>query len=241
MKATRRVLLVALLPLFVSQAQVTLATVVLSETEFSSVQSTVLSSTPGASLVGYQSAAGGNPGAYFRSDGTTSVDEPMYLQTNLNIIDGLSFDPSVQGAIDTIEFKWDQRWFNTVGDPGFVIRMAIVQDGTAYRVSGVFSRRDTGWLDEVTMPFVPSYFTPISGPGSTPDFTSSGGRIDFGFVTDFGAPWSSGTGSQSFGLDNYIATLTLVETPIIPEPSTLLVWSLLAALAIGSAAYRRKR
>jgi len=28
---------------------------------------------------------------------------------------------------------------------------------------------------------------------------------------------------------------------IIPEPSTLLVWSLLAALGIGTAAYRRKR
>jgi len=43
--------------------------------------------------------------------------------------------------------------------------------------------------------------------------------------------------ADGYGLDN----ITLESQVIIPEPCTFVVWSLLAALGIGTAAYRRKR
>jgi len=71
------------------------------------------------------------------------------------------------------------------------------------------------------------------------------GYYGLGSVVVMGDSNTFDNGSQYLGaVDNTpfaLNTFEYITSAVIPEPSTLLVWSLLAALGIGWGAYRRKR
>lgn len=163
-----------------------------------------------------QQATGGNPDAYREVTHMLSTS----LLTDATVVHTWSqatFTPSVQGAINSIDFAID--YFSTpAGEHGFAV--ALLQDGKYYRKMGLDETVvGSAWThfsvdDRLAENFVEILPDASLTTTSHPDFSSGGSSIVFGFVT---ANMNS-VGDATAGYDNFSVTLdvTPIAEPIFP-------------------------
>ena len=144
-----------------------------------------------------------------------------------NIYTAQVWQPSVQGALDFLDFAIDVRGLNTVFSNGSTgsIRPVIRQGGR------VFSAAST----DLTV-FVSSIFSPLTwhledtdtwidvNANGGADFSSSGGAIEFGYRYTLQASCSSAAGcgaaSLNLAVDNFRVDAFAVSNAV-PEPGSL--------------------
>jgi len=198
----------------------------------------------GGDVVDTRESVGGNPGDFLRLQ-TIPSGGTIVIGSYIN--SAATWNPSTQGAIDTVDLGIDVTLFS--GVPGFSdgqgFGIALQQGGqifgNGFAVTGLqntFNARTILGAGQANFGLVdPS--TGSTDFTTNPDFSTSGSPISFGFaVANSGGSPASGT---TAGYDNLSLTVNLVEEPPvgIPEPGTLTLLGLgLAGLGF---ARRRKR
>jgi len=172
------------------------------------------------------------------------VDEDIAGLLNTNIDSGPSYDtgyypgntgdPDLNALLDSHSYR--------VGNPTTAtISLLNLIPGTGYQVQLITVADNRGCCDN-------RVYEPDDGQGN---FTT-GLQLRRGNYESVIGTFTADNATQNILLrslnnasgndDPGLSGIVLFEvSTIIPEPSTFLVWSLLAALGIGSAAYRRKR
>lgn len=180
-----------------------------------------------ASFTAFQVASGGNPGS-FREVTQTLHETPIGVS---HLDSAFVYDPSTQGAITSITVNYSLIEFSPLN--GFEVAYGILafQDGTYY-ITPTDNLNQSSWTNFSHSGLTAADFSNNNGfnlPGfgpATPNFSSSGGPIEFGFFTG-NTPTALNPFTTNSGIDNFSITLQTV-----PEPASLTLLSIgLAALA----------
>jgi lysophospholipase L1-like esterase len=158
-------------------------------------------------------ASGGNPGNYLLTS--------THINGNCGAIFGFGFrtdvvwDPSSQGAITRLNYSEDARLVVGFGG-GQAIGPAIRQNGNYYRLPGNATGTNMNWFTLSLSNLSSSQFIKVnpggacnndSDPSSHPDFTASGGPIEFGFVRANSQIDGQGAYDIQAALDNFHVTV----------------------------------
>lgn len=142
--------------------------------------------------------------------------------------DGLVYDPSAQGAVDSIDFSLDRMRIPTpYGGHGYGI--AAQQDGNNY-FRGTTANTTNAWGQFVGTGLTGGDFNTFFGSGPGLDLSASGSAIQFGMVIYSGNGGSPQRYDQT-RFDNY--SVTLNQSAPVDTPATL------ALLLAGSVFARR--
>jgi hypothetical protein len=238
----------SLLLAFVSAWSAPAATIVLTDETFSDADwtATVISQTGSLSGVVAQSAAGGNTGAYRRQTFSwPQIASPSSHSLTIASFGPLFFDPSASDGILSIEFEFDLARISgpsNFASTGFY-RPYLLQDGDMFVLATTAANLadNANWTPHSHLSTSPSDWNPVVGFGSgSPDFSSSGAPITFGYRVLLGLSCPSGysscvSGSVASGLDNFKVTITTPDPPPptdVPEPSTAAMASLGVVIAV---------
>lgn len=216
-----------------------------SDTEFADSDWTVILEdygAPGAGggvANGFQVGSNGNPGAYRRSEvGFATAANVTEIVINIQLREGAVFDPSTQGAIETVDLSYDVFIESSAAFGGIVLR----QGGIFYYSAGQNPAANSIW-QSISLPgrvstsfgTCENLFGALcaeAGSGD-PDFSSSGGPIEIGFFQ--AAALTSRQANLYFSrIDNWSVTVNPV-----PEPGTATL--LLVGLALLSRTRERAR
>lgn len=175
--------------------------------------------------------SGGNPGAHLE------LSAPGALSSVVVRDGATTYDPSSQGALTSIDFEAD-----VLGASGDVLSFAaagigfvLIQDGDLYIAPVTFDVAT--WSPVARLGLVPSDFTNTLDPGTSPDFSASGGVIQFAVV--YGAATTPG---PAVLLDNLRVTVATAAPPAVPGLLPGGVSLLIAGLvATGVRAHRRRK
>ncbi len=148
-------------------------------------------------------AAGGDPAGYrTMKHEVTDVGNVVISHW----FSGETYDPSVEGAIERIDYSED----HIITQPAFVggavgIGFRLEQGGTWYTYTiGGFD--DTQWAS-YAVSLTPADFVPAPGP----DFSISGGEIQFGYVRSNSNTTDGATSTSVHGIDNW--QVVIVQAP----------------------------
>lgn len=164
-----------------------------------------------------QVATGGNPGEFQTIKcNITGAGQVQVLATYT--VDG--FDPSILGPIDSIDYSYDRRNFPEAAYRDVNDRLAIIQDGAVYfRSMGNIATDTTDWEHKSVADLRAPDFDEWGAATGSPDFSSSGGPIQFGYIRGSATNnQDSNTRRTMSGTDNW--TLT-IHYAAVPEPTIL--------------------
>ena len=218
---TTLALTLALVLLFGVARQPAKAATIFSDGTFNNADWTntkILDTAGNASFAAFQVASGGNPGSFQETN--QSLNQGWIGAGHLN--SAFLYNPSVQGAITSIDFRYDLIEFSPLNGIEVVYQPLLFQNGTYYTTGGE-NLNQAVWTTFTHSGLPASSFTdtefgytlPGSGP-ATPNFSSTGGPIEFGFFsgnTPIGGPFTT-----SSGIDNLVITLHTASATV-PEPS----------------------
>ena len=207
--------------------------VIISDTEFAPVNwnATVLNSTGGATQSVSQISTGGNSGAYREMIHTLP---PLSSISVIHQFLGASYDPSSQGAIDSIDYTEDHIQFNPPFQGAAIGAVAaLLQDGNWFFGPNM-TFTDLSWQTVSLSGLTASNFLTN---GMLPDFSDMGGVISFGFARS-----NSNTGNQieyttTSGIDNWSFTVNSQSPSTVPEPAAILLFG---AGLIGLSGVRKR-
>jgi hypothetical protein len=148
----------------------------LSDTEFPiSHWSTTAIPLQGASPEGdaFHQPVGGNPGAYWRNEISLQNNEGMRME---HFFQPQRYEPQLQGAIERINYQLDSAFFS---NGSYAQHFLLRQDGRTfyYSMPGVSGN----WQTDTATSLTAINFYDRQERGIHPDFSSSGGPIEFGF------------------------------------------------------------
>jgi|GEM_PF-1610298 len=146
------------------------------------------------------------------------VNEASSYSSALALYNGAVYDPSTQGAIESITFGVNTRW-QQPNDRSTVWAFFLVeQDGVLYRRewSGSSEVDPQGWIS-ISGTFQEQHFNAFNPstlellPGSNPDFSASGSAIRFGLYSALGTLDDGSWAVRSY--DEFTVRITPVPTP----------------------------
>lgn len=163
-----------------------------------------LGAQPGGTVDASQQS-GGNPGTMRRvvNHIAPAPSQTEYSSTwGVHLKKGFTYDPSVQGAIATIDYSEDARKITS----GQLTGLAIRQAGKVYYTQAdIFT--NPAWTRVEQLAIVPGNFAEITaaGPvqGSRPDFSASGGPLEVGFIRANSNGNGGGAYSVTGDIDNW--------------------------------------
>lgn len=188
----------------------------------------ILDTTGGsASFVAGQVAAGGNPNEYRQVMHTYGFGAIIVG----HLRNGATVDPASCGGIQSVDFSFDAINIDPPFNFGVAFSPLIYQGGQYYEYfprPGVFAN---AWTNFSFAGLVATDFTLVGseGAGSNPDFSASGGIMQFGYESGNSNPTPGTVATRTGGIDNWHVDVTCV-----PEPASL------ALLAIGALLTRRR-
>jgi hypothetical protein len=228
MKPPASFLSVALLFLLVPAVSFS-GTAVFSDATFTNANWTVI--TEGLNLggtgSGAQFASGGNPGAYRRATNTTASALGQGFANTVYVfhkLTGATYDPSTTGPISSITYsEASMRITGGVQACGLAIRQGgVVYYGTLFLNPTTFNV----WATTTQTGLVAASFDAAAPGVQNPDFTGSGGPIEFGFVRANSTSVGGAGGTTVGGIDNWSVTVNY-EVPVATSQST---WGKVKAL-----------
>jgi len=154
-----------------------------------------------------QELSGGNPGLYQRGQHHT-VGSFATIYDGHSFTGGASYDPSVQGAVATIDIQYD--YIDLVGQ-GTQNGILVSQGGHTY-IRPVDSSFWTSWTRHSLAGLLASdsNWSDVSAGGVAsghPDYSAAGGPMQFGYYT---FNWSLAAGfdiQRAWGIDNFQVTV----------------------------------
>lgn len=168
------------------------------------------------------------------------------------------WDPTVDGAVELMEFSFDLRaiesggFSTSLGIVGAFFRPILLQNGIIYRASTSISSLQppsSGSWTVNPLIFTFDSLADWTRDGASPNLSATGGVLRFGFEAGLlGSCASTATGNcgSSFStsaLDNFFVRVTSASTQeppdptAIPEPSTVLLLS----AGLGLLLFRRRQ
>lgn len=185
-------------------------------------------------------APGGNPGAYRVHRKTMRRGDLLHSG---GLYENALYDPSVSGAIDSIDFLIDLFISVDIYSPS--ARLIVEQDGTIF-YSSLFTpihRRQKIWgsydilqMKSTNFDTNPiAYFPSVAPDGNMPDFSSAGSPMKFGYLLVNRVNLGSGFTTVEHGSDNWSVTVNPVPLPA----AFVFLASGIAALLGAAAAARR--
>ncbi len=157
-----------------------------------------------------------------------------------------TYNPATNGALSVINFSFDLLGVSTVnfGGAGFgFFRPVIRQGGVIFSVANTNAAPTLGVNSTRTFAHRATDNWIARSPGDLriPDFSATGGVIDFGWRFDGGGNCASGNciaPSTTTNLDNFSVEVVPTVQSTVPEPST---YALMAFGLIGLLAVARRR
>ena len=208
---------------------------IVADTEFSDtdwLSAKALDTTAGslASSTSIQQISGGNPGAYRETihDWQVTVDGVQIRFAHL--FTPMSYDMSVQGAINSLVFEMDAKVDSAPQVNAIGFRFLVEQDGIFYEsnTDGVILV-GTSW-NSINEILTATDFVAIGG-ANNPDFSIAGSPIRFGYVTGNGGSNTGRTLQAVGGVDNW-------SVSFVPIPAT--VW-LFGSGLLGLIGFARRK
>ena len=180
-------------------------------------------STPSsnATFAAYQVLTGGNPGAFRETDhvwtgpGGFIVDQFQVVTV---------YNPAVNGPVVAINSSFDLKFVGgSAGTSQVGYEVILRQNGSVYfspRSLAVALGPGNGlpgpWLSFGSFGLTAADFKLLVGPGpATPDFSSAGAPIQFGYLTTNGSD-HGGIESTKSGIDNWSLTVVTVAM-VLPQ------------------------
>lgn len=231
---TRKNIFFALLSLILCQAVHAGSTVIFDGT-FTDTDWTITKFTEGngGTAQGYQVLTGGSPDEYRRTINSLK-DAPQIGPSVVEAFhkySGLSYDPQTQGAIVSIDYSEDTIMFEGYETyPRTNTGPALWQNGQIYFAWGLEAFQ-TSWTTQSLMSLQEDDFGKHWSSSEHPDFSESGGIIEFGFYRFSAVPNSGGFISGydfNGGIDNWSVTANSAQ--VIPAPGAILLGSIGVAL-----------
>jgi hypothetical protein len=181
-----------------------------------------------------QVATGGNLDNFRRADHTTNAATDPADNAAIYAFHGYTLgviDPSVDGAIASVDFFWDVR---AVEGAGQFSGPALRQGDRFYVSAGLLELigSDPQWRTVERLNVVESSFGLIRDileidPASDPDFSASGEPVTFGFFSALAGGLGGPGVTSSAGYDNW-----RVEIETVPEPGAATLMVLAALLGL---------
>lgn len=176
---------------------------------------TISAASMNGTSIGIQEASGGNPDEYRRV--TQEVTSLPGLIQAYHLNSNFVYDPSMSGAIDTIDWSIDFQNLQV----GQAVALALQQDGNLF-IADVFTTTAAGtgvWNNHALNGIVASDFN-LGGL----DFSDTAAPITLGFFTAN----SGQIGIFETGYDN----LQITIRTSVPEPSSMLLLGISMGLAL---------
>jgi len=183
-----------------------------------------------ATYTTHRASAGGNPGPFRQVDCKYSYDGTGGIQGEAiaNVLESADYIPSAEGAINSISYSFDLKVNVALnGAPGLAFGLLVLQDGKhfvhfyagtsliGYRTWNEFAENN---LHSTNFPLISTnaYPGPVTTEAIYPDFSSSGHRMQFGFVVFSGVNAGAATTRPfSVGIDNFSARLSYLPKPVL--------------------------
>ncbi len=143
-------------------------------------------SVGGTSHTVQQALTGGNPDT-FRSMTHTLPPQPPNVRAEIEVTHlylGGSYDPGLQGAIDHIDYAEDGKMLSLPWpDAHSITFLALVQANRLFLSNDFIGFiGNTTWQSDALTNLTANDFTADDGSGDPPDFSASGGVIQFGYT-----------------------------------------------------------
>ncbi len=197
------------------------------DSDFNDADWTVVTETTGAGgtlLSASQVLVGGNPAAHRQIELELNGSAQGGGVFTHSFRTSATYNPSVEGAIATLDYREDARC--VVSSPGgcFVIGPSLRQDGNVFlsRKTPLLSISEFEWTHKELTGLTPEDFRSIASGNYSehPDFSDSGSEIEFGFHRAMST--SPVTITRSSAIDNWEIVLHQLPVDLISfEISTL--------------------
>jgi hypothetical protein len=137
---------------------------------------------------------------------------------------GAVHDPSVDGAITSVNFSYDLFHFNPPPSQAVAFGLLVLQNGTYYKSTDDLAF-DAAWIGFSRVGVTALDLDKISGPaGDHPDFSAAGSPLQFGYFSRNTSDAASL--HREGGIDNWSVTT-------LPEPTCVSAALLAAALSLA--------
>jgi hypothetical protein len=207
-----------ILALVLHPCQILASPIAFFDGEFDQTNWTIVTQTivNGGTVVAAQVGAGGNPDAFREIQNTVNGGNGSAIY-GIHMNTAATYDPSVSGAVATVDYSEDSILFVGAGD-GQATSPAILQAGDYFFLQWdlFLYANQSVWTPQSLTELTPIDFRTLLDASSHPDFSTDGAQITFGFVRanstrDFGY-------SNQAGIDNWSVSL---HTETIPIPSPI--------------------
>jgi hypothetical protein len=185
---------------------ISLGVVVISDSTFNDsdwAHSEISDTGNNGALTVSQQLAGGNPGSYQQG---IHVWGPGFVSYG-HSLSTITYDPSVQGAISTIDFSYDfiTEAVTNPSTGGVATSFLIAQGASTWAYGSITVTAGTSWQTNSAIGLDASLFAGI-------DFSAAGSPITFGYLTSNSTNVIDGR-TSTWGIDNWSVTINQVPLP----------------------------
>lgn len=155
----------------------------------------------------------GNPGTAREVDLTTGTNsgDTIWAFSRFGSTTATRYEPANQGAILSLSWSIDARFTSGFGGDGQALQLALKQGQLIYVADYHVTGSSGQWNTFGAAGLGANDFARLDGQAGTPNFTTSGAPIRFGFVN--GNSTTGGTYSTAALYDNWSVTVTNAPAP----------------------------